>query len=145
MAEKPPLVLQPPSGETAQQIANTLRFLAADQVQKANSGHPGMPMGSAEIATVLMTRHLRIDPKDDKWLNRDRFVLSAGHASALLYAMLHLQGFLTIEDLQAKSINIVEIIAVLQDALGIEISMAKLRRKKTIGEVKYLWIGKIFT
>ncbi len=101
MPDRPPLVLQPPTRETAQKIADTLRFLAADQVQQANSGHPGMPMGSAEIATVLMTKHLRIDPKDDKWLNRDRFVLSAGHASALLYAMLHLQGFLTIEDLQA--------------------------------------------
>ncbi len=100
MPERPPLVLQPPSRETAQKIADTLRFLAADQVQKANSGHPGMPMGSAEIATVLMTKHLRIDPKDDKWLGRDRFVLSAGHAGTLLYGMLHLQGFLTIEDLQ---------------------------------------------
>ncbi len=99
MADRPPLVLQPPTPETARNIANTLRFLAADQVQKANSGHPGMPMGSAEIATVLMTKHLRIDPKDDKWPGRDRFILSAGHASALLYGMLHLQGFLTLEDL----------------------------------------------
>ncbi|MCD8140747.1 MAG: transketolase [Planctomycetaceae bacterium] len=100
MADGPSLVLQPPSLELAQKIANTIRFLSADQVQKANSGHPGMPMGSAEIATVLMTKHLRIDPKDDTWLNRDRFVLSAGHASALLYSMLYLQGFLTMEDLQ---------------------------------------------
>ena len=100
MAERPPLVLQPPSKDVAQKIANTLRFLAADQVQKANSGHPGMPMGSAEIATVLMTKYLRVDPKDDKWINRDRFVLSAGHASALLYGMLYLEGFLGMEDLQ---------------------------------------------
>ncbi len=100
MAEGPSLVLQPPSPELAQKIANTLRFLSADQVQKANSGHPGLPMGSAEIVTALMTKHLRIDPKDDKWINRDRFVLSAGHASALLYSMLHLQGFLTIDDLK---------------------------------------------
>ena len=100
MAEGPTLVLQPPSVEVAQKIANTLRFLSADQVQKANSGHPGLPMGSAEIATVLITKHLRIDPKDDKWINRDRFVLSAGHASALLYGMLHLQGFLTMDDLK---------------------------------------------
>ncbi len=101
MAEGPSLVLQPPSPELAQKIANTLRFLSADQVQKANSGHPGLPMGSAEIATVLMTKHLRIDPKDDRWMNRDRFVLSAGHASALLYSMLHLQGFLSLDDLKA--------------------------------------------
>ena len=100
MAERPSLVLQPPSQELSAKIANTLRFLSADQVQKANSGHPGMPMGSAEIATVLMTKYLRIDPKDDKWLNRDRFVLSAGHASALLYSMLYLQGFLTMDDLK---------------------------------------------
>ncbi len=100
MADGPELVLQPPSPELAQRIADTLRFLSADQVQKANSGHPGLPMGSAEIAATLLTRHLRIDPKDDKWANRDRFVLSAGHASALLYSMLHLVGYLTIEDLQ---------------------------------------------
>ncbi len=100
MAEGPELVLQPPSAELAVRIADTLRFLSADQVQKANSGHPGLPMGSAEIVTALMTKHLRIDPKDDKWLNRDRFVLSAGHASALLYSMLYLQGFLTLDDLK---------------------------------------------
>ncbi|MDR0361346.1 MAG: transketolase [Planctomycetota bacterium] len=100
MPESPPLALQPPSAELSAKIANTIRFLSADGVQKANSGHPGLPMGSAEIATVLMTRFLRIDPKDDKWLNRDRFVLSAGHASMLLYSMLYLQGFLTLEDLK---------------------------------------------
>ena len=99
MVDSPSLVLQPPSKELSEKIADTLRFLSADQVQRANSGHPGMPMGSAEIATVLMTRFLKIDPKDEKWINRDRFVLSAGHASALLYSMLYLQGFLTMEDL----------------------------------------------
>ena len=99
MVDSPSLVLQPPSRELSEKIADTLRFLAADQVQKANSGHPGMPMGAAEIATVLMTRFLKIDPKDEKWMNRDRFILSAGHASALLYGMLHLQGFLTMDDL----------------------------------------------
>lgn len=100
MSEGPSLVLQPPSNELMANIANTLRFLSADQVQKANSGHPGMPMGSADIAAVLMTKHLRIDPKDDKWINRDRFVLSAGHASALLYSMLFLQGLITLDDLK---------------------------------------------
>ena len=100
MPDSSPLKLKPPSTELAAKIANTIRFLSADGVQKANSGHPGMPMGSAEIAAVLMTRFLRIDPKDQKWLNRDRFVLSAGHASMLLYSMLHLQGFLALDDLR---------------------------------------------
>lgn len=100
MSEGPSLVLQPPSKELMAKIANTMRFLSVDQVQKANSGHPGMPMGSADIAAVLLSKHLRIDPKDDKWINRDRFVLSAGHASALLYSMLYLAGFLTLDDLK---------------------------------------------
>ncbi len=84
----------------AQKIAHTLRFLSADAVEKAKSGHPGMPMGCAEIATVLLTRFLRLDPDDPTWINRDRLVLSAGHGAALLYAMLHLAGYLTLEDLQ---------------------------------------------
>ncbi len=84
----------------AEAISNTIRFLSADGVQKAGSGHPGMPMGCADIATVLMTRILRIDPKDTKWFNRDRFVLSAGHGSMLLYSMLHLWGILPMEELK---------------------------------------------
>jgi transketolase len=72
---------------------NTIRFLAVDMVEKANSGHPGAPMGLAPLAYLLWTRHLRYDPQDPSWPNRDRFVLSAGHASALLYALLHLAGF----------------------------------------------------
>jgi transketolase len=81
---------------------NTIRFLAVDAVQKANSGHPGMPLGAAAAAYTLWSRHMRFDPADPKWFNRDRFVLSAGHASALLYALLHLFGYdLTIDDLKA--------------------------------------------
>jgi transketolase len=72
---------------------NTIRFLAVDMVEKANSGHPGAPMGLAPLAYLLWTRHLRYHPEDPAWPNRDRFVLSAGHASALLYALLHLAGF----------------------------------------------------
>ena len=72
---------------------DTIRFLAVDGVQKANSGHPGMPMGAAAVAYTLFTRHLRYDPADPHWPNRDRFVLSAGHASMLLYSMLHLTGY----------------------------------------------------
>jgi transketolase len=72
---------------------NTLRFLAADMVEAAKSGHPGLPMGAAAMAYALWTRALRHNPADPKWFNRDRFVLSAGHGSALLYALLHLTGY----------------------------------------------------
>ena len=72
---------------------NTLRFLAADAVEQANSGHPGMPMGAAAMAYALWQRHLRHDPADPMWLDRDRFVLSAGHGSMLLYGLLHLTGY----------------------------------------------------
>jgi transketolase len=72
---------------------DTIRFLAVDAVQKANSGHPGMPLGAAAAAYTLWSRHLRHDPADPKWFGRDRFVLSAGHASALLYSLLHLFGY----------------------------------------------------
>ena len=72
---------------------NTIRFLAIDAIEKANSGHPGLPMGAAEMAFVLWTRHLRWNPQDPRWPGRDRFVLSAGHGSMLLYALLHLGGF----------------------------------------------------
>lgn len=72
---------------------NTIRFLSVDGVQKANSGHPGMPMGAADYAFVLWTKFLRFNPKDPAWINRDRFVLSAGHGSMLLYSLLHLMGF----------------------------------------------------
>jgi transketolase len=88
---------------TAEELRiNAIRFLAVDAVQKANSGHPGLPLGAAAAAYTLWTRHLRFDPKDPKWFDRDRFVLSAGHGSALLYALLHLTGYdLTLDDLKA--------------------------------------------
>jgi transketolase len=80
---------------------NTIRLLSADGVQKAKSGHPGMPMGMADVAYVLWTRYLKYNPADPEWPNRDRFVLSAGHGSMLLYSMLHLSGYdLSMEDLQ---------------------------------------------
>lgn len=75
------------------QCADALRFLAIDAVEQANSGHPGMPMGMADIAVALWTRHLRHDPTDPQWPDRDRFVLSNGHGSMLLYALLHLTGY----------------------------------------------------
>src|SRR5260221_7649522 len=72
---------------------NTLRFLSADAVQKANSGHPGLPMGAAAMAFTIWTRHLRHNPRNPKWAGRDRFILSGGHGSMLLYSLLHLTGY----------------------------------------------------
>ena len=88
--------------ELQEKAITTIRMLAADGVQQANSGHPGMPMGAADMAFVLWTRHLRYDPAEPQWLGRDRFVLSGGHGSMLLYSLLHLAGFdCTLEDLKA--------------------------------------------
>jgi len=77
-------------------LSNAIRFLSIDAVQKANSGHPGMPMGMADVATVLFKNFLRFNPSNPNWLNRDRFVLSAGHGSMLLYSLLHLTGYKSI-------------------------------------------------
>ncbi|HCV45268.1 MAG TPA: transketolase, partial [Deltaproteobacteria bacterium] len=74
-------------------MANAIRFLAVDAIQKAKSGHPGMPMGMADVATVLFTRFLNFNASDPAWPDRDRFILSAGHGSMLLYALLHLTGY----------------------------------------------------
>jgi len=84
------------------QLANAVRFLSIDAVQKANSGHPGMPMGMADVATVLFKEHLRFNPKNPSWVNRDRFILSAGHGSMLLYSLLYLTGYknFTIDELK---------------------------------------------
>src|SRR6185295_3095316 len=80
---------------------NTIRFLSVDMVQKADSGHPGLPLGAAPMAHVLWTRHLRHDPADPQWPDRDRFVLSAGHGSALLYSLLHVTGYdLSLDEIQ---------------------------------------------
>jgi transketolase len=80
---------------------NTMRFLAVDAVQKANSGHPGLPLGASPMAYALWTRYLRHNPRNPKWHNRDRFILSAGHGSMLLYALLHLTGYdLSLEDVK---------------------------------------------
>jgi len=91
----------PNSTEDERRI-NAIRFLAVDAVQKANSGHPGLPLGAAAMAYALWTRHLRFDPSEPTWFDRDRFVLSAGHGSMLLYALLHLSGYdLSLDDLKA--------------------------------------------
>ncbi|MGI8932204.1 MAG: transketolase [Sphingomicrobium sp.] len=87
---------------TQRRLANAIRALAMDAVEAANSGHPGMPMGMADAATTLFTRYLKYDPADPKWPDRDRFVLSAGHGSMLIYALIHLTGYVrpTIDDLR---------------------------------------------
>jgi transketolase len=84
-----------------QQCINTLRFLSVDMIQKANSGHPGLPLGAAPMAYMLWTRWLKFNPHNPQWFGRDRFVLSAGHGSALLYSLLHLSGYaLALDDIK---------------------------------------------
>ena len=89
------------AGKAEKDMANAIRALAMDAVQQANSGHPGLPMGAADVATVLFSQFLKFDPADPKWPDRDRFVLSAGHGSMLMYALLYLTGY--------KSVTIDEI------------------------------------
>ena len=90
------------SREKHDRMANAIRFLSMDAVEKANSGHPGLPMGAADIATVLFTRFLKFDPANPHWPDRDRFVLSAGHGSMLLYSLLYLLGYedMTIDEIK---------------------------------------------
>ena len=91
------------NSEKHDRMANAIRFLSMDAVEKANSGHPGLPMGAADIATVLFTRFMKFDPKAPHWADRDRFILSAGHGSMLLYSLLYLTGYedMTIEQLKS--------------------------------------------
>ena len=90
-----------PSPALRERIVNTIRFLAIDAVEQAKSGHPGAPMGLAAAAFELWQRHLRFDPRDPNWPLRDRFVLSNGHASMLLYSLLHLFGYdLSLDDIR---------------------------------------------
>lgn len=90
------------SVEQHNRMANAIRFLAMDAIEKANSGHPGLPMGAADVATVLFSKYLKFDPKNPLWPDRDRFVLSAGHGSMLLYSLLFLTGYedMTMEDIK---------------------------------------------
>ena len=87
---------------TVEQLSiNTIRTLSIDAIQKANSGHPGLPMGAAPMAYTLWTDFMSHNPKNSKWFNRDRFILSAGHGSMLLYSLLHLSGYdVTMDDIK---------------------------------------------
>ena len=98
-------------------LSNAIRMLSVDAVEKANSGHPGMPMGMADVATVLFTKFLKFDATDPNWMNRDRFVLSAGHGSMLLYSLLYLNGYkdISIEDI--KNFNEIEKISKYVDVI----------------------------
>ncbi len=90
-----------PSNDLLKKALNTIRFLSADAIQKARSGHPGLPMGAAAMAYALWMRHLRFNPKNPSWPNRDRFILSGGHGSMLLYSLLYLTGYdLTLDDIE---------------------------------------------
>ena len=91
--------------ELAQLSINTIRTLSLDAIQKANSGHPGLPLGAAPMAYVLWTKFLRHNPSNPKWFNRDRFLLSAGHGSMLIYSLLHLTGYesVTLDDIKRFS------------------------------------------
>lgn len=90
-----------PSNDLLEKALNTIRFLSADAIQKARSGHPGLPMGAAAMAYALWMRHLRFNPKNPSWPNRDRFILSGGHGSMLLYSLLYLTGYdLTLDDIK---------------------------------------------
>src|SRR5688500_19429699 len=91
-----------PNDVSLRDMANAIRALSMDAVEAAKSGHPGMPMGMADVATVLFTRFLKFDPANPRWPDRDRFVLSAGHGSMLLYSLLYLTGYpdMTIEELK---------------------------------------------
>jgi transketolase len=88
--------------KNSKEMSNAIRFLAADAVEKAKSGHPGMPMGMAEVATVLFTKFLKFQASTPKWADRDRFILSAGHGSMLLYALAYLTGY---EDVDLEQIK----------------------------------------
>lgn len=90
------------NNELTTNLSNCIRFLSIDAVQRANSGHPGMPMGISDVATILFSEFLKFNPKDPSWINRDRFVLSAGHGSMLMYSLLYLTGYedITIDDIK---------------------------------------------
>src|SRR5947208_3469701 len=126
-----------PTGKLDQLCVNTIRTLAMDAVQAANSGHPGTPMAMAPVAYCLWQNFLRFDPEDPIWPNRDRFVLSAGHASMLLYSMLHLTG--------VKSVN-----AEYEQLGSISVSLDDIKRfrqldSKCPGHPEYRWTSGIET
>jgi len=111
-------------------MANAIRALSMDAVEAAKSGHPGLPMGAADIATVLYTKFLKIDPADPAWPDRDRFVLSAGHGSMLLYSLLYLCGYpaMTIEEIKEYLPHRYPFLLIDRVALGVDGTPAEWRR-----------------
>ena len=109
------------------ELANCIRFLSIDAVQKANSGHPGMPMGMADVATILFKDFLTFNPKNPNWINRDRFILSAGHGSMLLYSLLYLTGYksVSLEDIKTLDRLIVFVLDTLNiiQILGLKLQL----------------------
>src|SRR6185437_5480105 len=95
-ADMAPADMAPAPAIAHARMANAIRALAMDAVEQAKSGHPGLPMGAADVATVLFTQFLKFDPADPAWADRDRFVLSAGHGSMLLYALMYLTGYASV-------------------------------------------------
>ena len=90
------------NNQQLQQMATSIRILSAEAIEKSKSGHPGMPLGMADVATVLFSKYIKINPNAPRWFDRDRFILSAGHGSMLLYSLFYLLGFndITIEDIK---------------------------------------------
>ena len=107
MKDSPMVIMDEQQKEILQKVANTIRHLSIDGVQKANSGHPGLPMGCASLGAYLYGEHLRYNSKDPSWINRDIMVLSAGHGSMWLYSLLHLSGYnVSLDDLmQFRQLN----------------------------------------
>lgn len=127
----------PPSDQIEQQAINTIRTLSMDAIQKANSGHPGTAMSMAPLAYLLWNKHLNYDPADPTWPNRDRFVLSAGHASMLLYSMLHLTGVMALDENE----NVTDAPAVSLD----EIKNFRQLDSKCPGHPEYRWTSGVET
>ena len=121
------------------EFANAIRFLSLDAVEKAKSGHPGAPMGMADVAYVLWKKFLRFNPKNPNWANRDRFILSNGHGSMLLYSLLHLTGYkLSISDIKNfRQLN--QLLLAIQNAILLLVLRQQLARLAKDLQMLLVW------